>query len=116
MLSNLGEGRHVGSLPSDKGTSPHILSFLQKGTAGYNVFSRPLTPQHWSFGLGSVLAMLEKPLSPHSCQSCQQGTSLLTRVQVNGGFSPMLPHKTCDVSEGKRQLEGSKQYMTLPRV
>lgn len=69
---------------------PHIVSFLQKGTAGYNVFSHPPYRSvlvYWSW---SVLEMLDKPLSPCSCQSCQQGTSLLTRFRLHGDFSPML--------------------------
>lgn len=68
----------------------HIVSFLQKGTAGYNVFSRPLTPQYGSIGLGSMLEVLEKSLNLTHAKVARGGTSLLTRVHINGGCSPML--------------------------
>lgn len=97
----------------DKGPSLSIMSFLQKGTTGYNVFMPPCHSilVYWSlFCIGGVGEIPQPSLMP----KFQQVTSLLTGIYVMEVLVPCWPHKTCGISEGELQLKGSKRHTALP--
>ena len=66
MLSNL--GGHVGRVSWTKDPVLALCLFCRREQLD-TMFSCPLATPYWSIGLCSVLEVLEKSLSPHSCQS-----------------------------------------------